>query len=125
MTRFDFDDRFIRDNDRAVRENVRANRRDYEHAGLGIDRARGPHESWAGGSCRGRAAVLGRRRAARATRRLRRPKLLPASREPDRRYDTTQPHLGSPEPARALLAVLTTTGFLPNGPGSITVSSHP
>jgi hypothetical protein len=37
MTRFDFDDRFIRDNDRAVRKNVRANRRDDEHAGLRVE----------------------------------------------------------------------------------------
>src|SRR5207249_7003995 len=37
MTRFDFDDRFIRDNDRAVRENMRANRRDDEHAGLRVE----------------------------------------------------------------------------------------
>ena len=37
MTRFDFDDRFIRDDDRAVRENMRANRRDDEHAGLRVE----------------------------------------------------------------------------------------
>ena len=37
VTRFDFDDRSICNNDRAVRENVRANRRDDEHAGLRVE----------------------------------------------------------------------------------------
>src|SRR6476646_5322588 len=37
MTRFDFDDRFIRDNDRAVCKHMRANRRNDENAGLGIE----------------------------------------------------------------------------------------
>src|SRR6266511_1632823 len=37
MTRFDFDHRSIGNNDRAVRENVRTNRRDYEHTGLRVE----------------------------------------------------------------------------------------
>src|SRR6266480_5339048 len=37
MTRFDFDNRSIRDNDRAIGENVRANRRDDEHPRLRVE----------------------------------------------------------------------------------------
>ena len=37
MTRFDFDDRRVRNNDRAIRKNVRANWRDDEHSGLRIE----------------------------------------------------------------------------------------
>jgi len=54
MTRFNFDNRFIRDNDRAVCENVRANRRDDEYAGLGIENRSPGRQRISGGSCRSR-----------------------------------------------------------------------
>src|SRR4029077_12937816 len=54
MTRFDFDDRFIRDNDRAVCENVRTNRCDDEYAGLGIENRSPGRQRVSGGSCRSR-----------------------------------------------------------------------
>ena len=51
MTSFDFDHRFIRDNYRAVRENMRANRRDDEYAGLGIENRSPGRQRISGGSC--------------------------------------------------------------------------
>ena len=51
MTRFDFDDRFICDNDRAVRENMRSNRRDDEHAGLGVENRSAGRQRISGRPC--------------------------------------------------------------------------
>jgi len=51
MTRFDFNDRFIRDNDRAVRENMRANWRDDEHAGLRVENRSPGRQRISGGPC--------------------------------------------------------------------------
>ena len=54
MTRFDFDDRLIGDDDRAVRKNVRANRRDDEHAGLRVENRSSGLQRIRGGPCRSR-----------------------------------------------------------------------
>ena len=51
MTCFDFDDRFIRDDDRAIRENMWANRRDDEHAGLRVENRSPGRQRISGGPC--------------------------------------------------------------------------
>src|SRR5436190_13282859 len=51
MTRFDFDHRSIRDNDRAIGENVRADRRDDEHPGLRVENRSSGRQRIGGRAC--------------------------------------------------------------------------